>query len=117
MLMLVSRRWWWVTGALAFGCAGTNSAGKAPAPRQLGVAKPVPSAAPKALEPSRPAAAPAGPSRASPPNAGAGARALAQFDAFLKEQPELEYPALSERLGLTGAKEPALSFDPTRVRY
>jgi hypothetical protein len=118
MLMLVSRRWWWVTGALAFGCAGTDPAGKAPVPRQLAGAKPVASAAPEAgAEKAGPPAAPAGPSRASSPSAGTGERTLAQFSAFLKEQPELEYPALAERLGLTSAKESALSFDPTAIRY
>jgi hypothetical protein len=50
-------------------------------------------------------------------DAGSGARALAQFRGFLKEQGDLEVPDLFQRLGLAKVEEARLPFDPTTVPY
>jgi hypothetical protein len=114
MLMLAARHWWWVA-ALAFGCSGADSRARTPAPGQIRA--PGPASAPSSASNGPPTARPPASARAAAGDAGSGVHALAAFDAFLKEQPELEYPALSQRLGLAHAKEAMLAFDPTKARY
>jgi hypothetical protein len=47
----------------------------------------------------------------------AAAAVLAQFEGFLQQTPDLEYPELLSRLGIVTPKESSLGFDPTRVKY
>jgi hypothetical protein len=114
MLMLAARHWWWVA-ALAFGCSGADSRAKMPAPGQIRA--PGPASAPGSTSTGPPTAGPPASTRPAAADAGSGVHALAAFDAFLKEQPELEYPELSQKLGLAQPKESALTFDPTKARY
>ncbi len=116
MLMAVTKRWWWVTGAFVVGCAGAATVGsRSVAPPAKPGQKPPPSASAAAAEGDDPAGA--GLVRAPSVGAGSGVQALAQFRAFVKEQGDLEAPALFHRLGLQPVKEAPLAFDPTTVPY
>jgi hypothetical protein len=119
MLMAVAKRWWWVTGAFVVGCAGAATVGgqrvaqpAKPGPKPSPAASAAASATPLDDDP-----AGTGLVRAPASDAGSGAQALAQFRAFVKEQGDLEAPALFQRLGIQPVKEAALPFDPTSVPY
>jgi hypothetical protein len=115
MLMKTVQRWWWVGGALVLGCAGAAVVGSnrgEPGPRTQG--KPPPAIA---LGADRPESARANARVPGSLDAGSGMQALAQFQAFVKEQGDLEAPALFQRLVIRPVKEGRLPFDPTAITY
>ena len=115
--MVTIIRWWWLSGMGVLACASHESTSKA---RISGPEKAPPTVAALASATGT-SGAPAAkaPKKAPPPasDAGSGRKALADFQAFLKEQGDLDYPALAKRLGVSPREEHALEFDPTAVRY
>jgi len=114
MPMVTLKRWWWVSGSLVLACAacvGVVSPGvsRAPTAPHAGAVPATPSPPQKSAGTT--------PVRPPPSDAGSGRRALADFQAFVKEQGDLDYPDLAKRLDLSKTAEPALSFDPTTIRY
>ena len=94
---------WWVVAGLVLSCAGDRSGRSAAPTEQRAVGYRGSSRAP---DPLKPAATPQG-----------ATAVLAQFEGFLQQSPDLEYPELLSRLGMVAPKESALGFDPTRVKY
>jgi hypothetical protein len=115
MRMDAVKRWGWVTGALVLGCAGAATlGGKALAPPKRMTPFAAGSLAPSAPSP---AEKPPTPGVRPPPASGTGLLVMSQFQGFLREQGDLEVPALFQRLGIQPEAESRLSFNPTTVPY
>jgi hypothetical protein len=99
---------WWVVGGLLLGCVGEPQRRSAASTDQRAFGY---RGSGRAAEARKPALTP------EVPLGGANAAVLAQFEGFLQQSPDLEYPELLSRLGIVVPKESALGFDPTRVKY
>lgn len=105
MPMAKLTRWWWVGGSLVIACAGAYSAQRVADPRRSSQLTKGPPATPVAS------------AHVPDSEAGAGRLALTDYQAFLKEQGELDYAELAKRLSLSAPAGRPLGFDPTQVRY
>jgi len=111
---------WGLGAALAFGCAGSSKVLQSPVqtpPSEPSAKVAMPAAAGAASSPTTPGAPADATARWKPVGADPGARALALFGHYLKEQGDLDYPELAKRLNLTLPAPKALPFDPTKVRF